>query len=86
MAIHLLFVGNVALLGHSPLKQARAQQAKKREQAKLHIQQAGWSPTSNKELDSFYYAEDYHQQYLAKNPGGYCGLAGTGCVLNADSE
>jgi peptide-methionine (S)-S-oxide reductase len=32
-------------------------------------------------LDSahpFYYAEDYHQQYLAKNPGGYCGLGGTG--------
>jgi len=27
---------------------------------------------------AFYYAEDYHQQYLAKNPGGYCGLAGTG--------
>jgi peptide-methionine (S)-S-oxide reductase len=27
---------------------------------------------------SFYYAEDYHQQYLAKNPGGYCGLGGTG--------
>jgi peptide-methionine (S)-S-oxide reductase len=26
----------------------------------------------------FYYAEDYHQQYLAKNPDGYCGLAGTG--------
>ena len=26
----------------------------------------------------FYYAEDYHQQYLDKNPGGYCGLAGTG--------
>lgn len=26
----------------------------------------------------FYYAEEYHQQYLAKNPGGYCGLAGTG--------
>lgn len=31
----------------------------------------------------FYFAEDYHQQYLAKNPGGYCGLAGTGvsCAL-----
>ena len=31
----------------------------------------------------FYYAEDYHQQYLAKNPGGYCGLGGTGvsCAL-----
>ena len=26
----------------------------------------------------FFYAEDYHQQYLAKNPGGYCGLGGTG--------
>jgi peptide-methionine (S)-S-oxide reductase len=29
-------------------------------------------------LGDWYYAEDYHQQYLAKNPGGYCGLAGTG--------
>ena len=27
---------------------------------------------------AFYYAEDYHQQYLAKNPAGYCGLGGTG--------
>jgi peptide-methionine (S)-S-oxide reductase len=26
----------------------------------------------------FYFAEDYHQQYLAKNPGGYCGVGGTG--------
>ncbi|MCW2651279.1 MAG: peptide-methionine (S)-S-oxide reductase [Mycobacterium sp.] len=29
-------------------------------------------------LRDFYYAEDYHQQYLAKNPNGYCGLGGTG--------
>ena len=29
-------------------------------------------------LGAFYYAEDYHQQYLAKNPGGYCGIGGTG--------
>jgi peptide-methionine (S)-S-oxide reductase len=29
-------------------------------------------------LVTFYYAEDYHQQYLAKNPGGYCGIGGTG--------
>ena len=29
-------------------------------------------------LEHFYYAEDYHQQYLAKNPMGYCGLGGTG--------
>jgi peptide-methionine (S)-S-oxide reductase len=34
--------------------------------------------TEIKPLDTFYYAEDYHQQYLAKNPGGYCGLKGTG--------
>ena len=30
----------------------------------------------------FYFAEDYHQQYLAKNPGGYCGLGGTGLRLS----
>ena len=30
------------------------------------------------QLGEFYYAEDYHQQYLAKNPDGYCGLGGTG--------
>ena len=38
--------------------------------------------TEIKTHDVFYYAEDYHQQYLAKNPGGYCGLKGTGvaCV------
>ncbi|KAM9552014.1 mitochondrial peptide methionine sulfoxide reductase-like isoform 3-T3 [Salvelinus alpinus] len=30
------------------------------------------------ESQEFYYAEDYHQQYLSKNPGGYCGLSGTG--------
>lgn len=33
------------------------------------------------EAPKFYYAEDYHQQYLAKNPGGYCGLGGTGVHL-----
>jgi peptide-methionine (S)-S-oxide reductase len=33
----------------------------------------------------FYFAEEYHQQYLAKNPGGYCGMGGTGvrCVISA---
>lgn len=32
---------------------------------------------------TFYYAEDYHQQYLAKNPGGYCGGGGTGVASNS---
>lgn len=34
--------------------------------------------TEIKPLKTFYYAEDYHQQYLAKNPNGYCGIGGTG--------
>jgi peptide-methionine (S)-S-oxide reductase len=34
--------------------------------------------TEIRPLTHFYYAEDYHQQYLAKNPGGYCGIGGTG--------
>ena len=41
---------------------------------------AGYGPitTEIREAPEFYYAEDYHQQYLAKNPWGYCGLGGTG--------
>ncbi len=34
-------------------------------------------------LDDFYYAEEYHQQYLAKNPDGYCGVGGTGVTCSA---
>jgi peptide-methionine (S)-S-oxide reductase len=34
--------------------------------------------TEIREAPEFYYAEDYHQQYLAKNPWGYCGSGGTG--------
>ena len=39
-------------------------------------------------LHTFYYAEDYHQQYLAKNPGGYCGIGGTGvsCPIGLDLD
>ncbi|MDP4768995.1 MAG: peptide-methionine (S)-S-oxide reductase, partial [OM182 bacterium] len=33
---------------------------------------------------TFYYADDYHQQYLAKNPNGYCGLAGTGACYRPE--
>ncbi len=38
----------------------------------------GGITTEIRPAPEFYYAEDYHQQYLAKNPGGYCGIAGTG--------
>lgn len=40
--------------------------------------------TEIREAPAFYYAEDYHQQYLAKNPGGYCGLGGTGIAFPAE--
>ena len=41
---------------------------------------AGYGPITTEIADAppFYYAEDYHQQYLAKNPDGYCGIGGTG--------
>ncbi len=41
---------------------------------------AGYGPITTEivPFDRFWYAEDYHQQYLAKNPGGYCGVGGTG--------
>ncbi len=39
--------------------------------------------TEIRALDTFYYAEDYHQQYLAKIPAGYCGLGGTGVSCTA---
>jgi peptide-methionine (S)-S-oxide reductase len=41
---------------------------------------AGFGPITTEVADAqrFYYAEDYHQQYLAKNPNGYCGMGGTG--------
>jgi peptide-methionine (S)-S-oxide reductase len=44
------------------------------------LMKAGHGPITTEILDApeFYYAEDYHQQYLAKNPSGYCGLGGTG--------
>jgi peptide-methionine (S)-S-oxide reductase len=42
--------------------------------------EAGYGPITTEIVESgpFYYAEDYHQQYLAKNPMGYCGIGGTG--------
>jgi len=44
------------------------------------LQQAGYTRVTTEILEAgpFYYAEEYHQQYLQKNPAGYCGLAGTG--------
>ena len=52
------------------------------------LQKAGFGSivTEIKKTPEFFLAEDYHQQYLAKNPQGYCGLGGTGIVLSKDLE
>jgi len=55
-----------------------AQQSLAAYQSELTAANLGQVTTHITPLDTFYYAEDYHQQYLAKNPGGYCGLKGTG--------
>ena len=51
-----------------------------RETFQAQLAQSGYGEISTEigEAGPFYYAEDYHQQYLAKNPNGYCGLGGTG--------
>lgn len=58
-----------------------------RDAYQVELSKAGYGriTTEIESLDTFYYAEDYHQQYLAKNPNGYCGLGGTGvtCALGA---
>jgi peptide-methionine (S)-S-oxide reductase len=51
-------------------------------QARLAASGLGAITTEILEAPEFFYAEEYHQQYLAKNPGGYCGLGGTGVSCN----
>jgi peptide-methionine (S)-S-oxide reductase len=59
--------------------QQRKQAEASRDAYQTALKQAGHGDITTEILDApeFYYAEDYHQQYLAKNPGGYCGLGGT---------
>jgi peptide-methionine (S)-S-oxide reductase len=62
----------------TPAQRAAAQASKA--QYEKAVTAKGYPPITTEILDApeFYFAEDYHQQYLAKNPGGYCGLGGTG--------
>ena len=57
-----------------------------RDQYQTELSKGGFGEivTQIKSPEEFFFAEDYHQQYLAKNPGGYCGLGGTGikCTPN----
>jgi peptide-methionine (S)-S-oxide reductase len=59
-------------------QQAAAREACERYQQALTAAGRGTITTEILPAPEFYHAEDYHQQYLAKNPGGYCGLGGTG--------
>jgi peptide-methionine (S)-S-oxide reductase len=58
----------------------RAAAERSRDEYQRALQKSGYGRITTEILPAseFYYAEDYHQQYLAKNPNGYCGLGGTG--------
>ncbi|HWI28902.1 MAG TPA: peptide-methionine (S)-S-oxide reductase MsrA [Stellaceae bacterium] len=67
-----------AVYATSPEQRRRAEAS--RDAFQQALARAGRGPVTTEIADApaFYYAEDYHQQYLAKNPNGYCGLGGTG--------
>ncbi|MBF2085208.1 peptide-methionine (S)-S-oxide reductase MsrA [Thermoleptolyngbya sp. C42_A2020_037] len=62
---------------YSEAQRQAAEASLQRYQAALKSEGYGSITTEILDAPEFYYAEDYHQQYLAKNPGGYCGLGGT---------
>ena len=66
----------------STTKQLKAAEASRKVFQK-NLKAAGFGTITTEVLNAptLYYAEDYHQQYLAKNPNGYCGLGGTGVTL-----
>jgi peptide-methionine (S)-S-oxide reductase len=67
-----------AIYTTTPEQRAAAEASKVRYEAELAKGGFGEVTTEIADAAPFYYAEDYHQQYLAKNPNGYCGLGGTG--------
>jgi peptide-methionine (S)-S-oxide reductase len=63
---------------YSDAQKKAALESRERFQVGLTAAGFGTITTEIREAPEFYYAEDYHQQYLGKNPNGYCGLGGTG--------
>jgi peptide-methionine (S)-S-oxide reductase len=63
-------------------QKAAALSSRDRFQQRLTVNGFGAISTEIIDAPVFYYAEDYHQQYLARNPGGYCGLGGTGVACD----
>ena len=77
-----------AIYTTSDEQEAEARSSLRSYQEELKRASFGAITTEVAPLDKFWYAEDYHQQYLAKNPGGYCGLGGTGvsCPVGVTSS
>jgi peptide-methionine (S)-S-oxide reductase len=67
---------------YNDAQQQVATATRDRFQSRLRASKLGEITTEIIKAPPFYYAEDFHQQYLAKNPGGYCGLGGTGVCLD----
>ncbi len=67
-----------AIYATTPAQLAQARASARRYGEALKARGYGEITTEIAEAGEFYFAEDYHQQYLAKNPHGYCGLGGTG--------
>jgi peptide-methionine (S)-S-oxide reductase len=67
-----------AIYTFSPEQQAAAEASRQAYEDRLAAAGLGKITTEIREAPPFYFAEGYHQQYLAKNPNGYCGLGGTG--------
>jgi len=67
-----------AIYWTTPAQKKAAEASRGTYQKALAAAGRGQITTEIREAPEFFYAEDYHQQYLAKNPGGYCGLGGTG--------
>jgi peptide-methionine (S)-S-oxide reductase len=59
-----------------------AEESKRLYQARLAAANKGTITTEILDAPPFFYAEDYHQQYLAKNPDGYCGIGGCGVTYS----
>jgi len=74
-----------AIYYYGQAQHAAAEASRQAYQRALAKSPYGDITTEIAEAPEFYYAEEYHQQYLAKNPGGYCGLGGTGVSCPAAS-
>jgi peptide-methionine (S)-S-oxide reductase len=68
---------------HSDAQREAALASREEYAAALSTHGFGGITTEIREAPEFFYAEEYHQQYLAKNPAGYCGIGGTGVRCTA---